>query len=78
MNDNNITVTTTSSHAQAGIELDLRDMMAVLLLKWKAILAVLLIGALLGFGVAQMKGGKETEPIGISCRTGVHADILRN
>ena len=63
MNENNITVVAKSAQKQDEIELDLRDLLANLLLKWKTILAVLLIGALLGFGVAQMKGGKETEPI---------------
>ena len=63
MNENNITVVAKPVQKQDEIELDLRDLLANLLLKWKTILAVLLIGALLGFGVAQMKGGKETEPI---------------
>ena len=36
--------------------LDLLDLLAVLILKWKRILAVVLIGAILGFGLAQLKG----------------------
>ena len=63
MNKNDVTIIAKTAETPAGIELDVLDMLAVLLLKWKMILAVLLIGALLGFGVAQMKGGKETEPI---------------
>ena len=63
MNENNITVVAKPAQKQDEIELDLRDLLANLLLKWKTILAVLLIGAILGFGVAQMKSGKETEPV---------------
>ena len=63
MNKNDVTIIAKTAETPAGIELDVLDMLAVLLLKWKMILAVLLIGALLGFGVAQMKGGKATEPV---------------
>ena len=37
--------------------------MAALLLKWKAILALLLIGAILGCSIALLKGGGEKKPI---------------
>ena len=57
MNENNIIVVAKSTQTQDEIELNLLDLLAELLLKWKSILALLLIGAILGFGVAQIKGG---------------------
>ena len=61
--ENNITLLTAPANEEDETELDLLDLLAVVLLKWKMILAVLLIGALLGFGVTKLKGGKETEPV---------------
>ena len=55
MNENNITVVAKSAQKQDEIELDLRDLLANLLLKWKTILAVLLIGAMLGLHQAETK-----------------------
>lgn len=63
MEENTITLMTVPVIEEDEEKLDLRDLFATILLKWKTILAVLLIGALLCFGVAQMKGGKETEPV---------------
>lgn len=45
------------------IEIDLLDMLADLLIKWKAILAVLLIGAILGCGWALYSGKKLNKPV---------------
>lgn len=61
MNENNITVVAKTAEAQDIIGLDLLDLLAVLLLKWKRILAVVLIGAILGFGLAQMRGNSSSD-----------------
>ena len=61
MNENNITVVAKTAETQDVIGLDLVDMLAVLLLKWKRILAVVLIGAILGFGLAQMRGNSSSD-----------------
>lgn len=62
MNENNITVMTVPAQVQNVIEIDLRDLLAKLLLKWKSILFFLLIGAILGCsGVLLMGGGKTNQ-----------------
>ena len=63
MNENNITVVTKPAQVQDQIELNLLDLLAVLMLKWKKILAFLLIGAILGCCGALMKSGGKKEPI---------------
>ena len=64
MNEKNITLMAMPSVNEEFTEIDLRDLLADFLLKWKRILALLLIGALLGFGAAKMKAAKQvTEPV---------------
>ena len=61
--DKNITVVARPAQTQNEVEIDLLDLLAALLLKWKTILAVLLIGAIVGCGGAVLKGGGEKEPV---------------
>ena len=63
MNENNITVVARPVQEQDEIEINLLDLLAALLLKWKTILAVLLIGAVVGCGAALLQGGGEKKAI---------------
>lgn len=63
MDENNITVVARPAQEQDEVEIDLLDLLAALLLKWKAILALLLVGAILGCSIALLKGGGEKKPI---------------
>lgn len=63
MNENNITVMAVPAQEQDEVEIDLLDLLADLLLKWKKILAFLLIGAILGCGGALLKGGGGAKPV---------------
>ena len=63
MNENNITVISKPAQKKDVIELDLLDLLAELFLKWKRILAFLLIGAILGYGGALVKSGGKAEPV---------------
>ena len=50
MEENTITVKAVPAMEEEETELDLRDLLAECLLRWKVILAFLLIGAILGYG----------------------------
>lgn len=63
MNENNITLMAMPAQEQNEAEIDLLDLLAVVLLKWKAIVALLLVGAVIGCGAALLKGGGETEAV---------------
>lgn len=63
MEENTITLMTVPAVDEEDTEIDLRDLLAELLLKWKAILALLLVGAILGCSIALMQGGGEKKPI---------------
>ena len=65
MEENTITLMTIPDMEEEETELDLRDLLAELLLKWKAILALLLVGAVLGFGWAHFRNRNVTEPVAI-------------
>lgn len=64
MNENNITVMAVPATDEDETELDLLDLLATMLLKWKQILAWFLICAILGCGYATMKNSRSnTEPV---------------
>ena len=63
MNENNITIMTSPAQKREELEIDLLDMLADLLLKWKKILAFILIGAILGCGGAMIKNGGEKKQV---------------
>ena len=63
MNENNTVVVARPAQEQDEIEIDLLDLLAALLLKWKTILAVLLIGAVVGCGAALLQGGGEKKAV---------------
>lgn len=66
MDEKNITVVAKPVQVQEEIELDLLDLLAVFLLKWKLILALLLVGAVLGYGWAHLKNANnKLEPVEI-------------
>ena len=56
MDKNNTTITVSTEEKEA--ELDLLNLLAECLLQWKKFLAMILIGAILGFGVAALKNSK--------------------
>lgn len=62
MNENSITVVTKPEQSHDGMMIELPDLLAVVLLKWKGILALMLVGAVLGFGWAQFKNRNAAEP----------------
>ena len=62
MNDNKMSITV-PSFSRNEIEIDLLDMLSDLLLKWKTVLAFLLIGAILGCGRTMLLGNDDTEPV---------------
>ena len=55
MNENSITVTDKQAQVQNVVEIDMLDLLANFLLKWKVIVALLLAGAVLGYGWARFK-----------------------
>ncbi len=63
MNENNITVLTNPVQMQDVMELDIRDLLAQLLLKWKKILSFILAGAILACGIALLKNNIEKKPV---------------
>lgn len=66
MDEKNITILANTAQIQKEVELDLLDLLAAFLLKWKVILALLLIGAALGCGWAHMKNANnKMEPVEI-------------
>ncbi|MBQ6611928.1 MAG: hypothetical protein IJH70_16020 [Oscillospiraceae bacterium] len=66
MDEKNITVVAKPAQVQEEIELDLLDLLAAFLLKWKMILALLLVGAFLGYGWAHFKNvNNKMEPVEI-------------
>lgn len=62
MDEKNITVVAQPEQTHDGVLIDLPDLLAVVLLRWKSILALLLVGALLGFGWARFKNSHTAEP----------------
>ena len=63
MDENNTIVVARPVQKQDEVEIDLLDLLAELLLKWKAILAVLLVGAVVGCGAALLQGGGEKKAV---------------
>lgn len=66
MDENKVTVVTKPAQTQDEVEIDLLDLLAALLLKWKLVLALLLVGAIVGYGGAYVKNANsKTEPVEI-------------
>ena len=66
MDEKNITVVAKPAQVQEEVELDLLDLLAAFLLKWKLILIMLLVGAVLGYGWAHFKNANnKIEPVEI-------------
>ena len=63
MNENNIAVLTNPLQMQDVMELDLRDLLAQMFLKWKKILMFFLVGAILACGIALLKNNMEKKPV---------------
>ena len=75
MNENNNPVWTMPAQEPDEMEIDLLDLMAELLLKWKAILALLLVGAMLGCGAALLMGGGKAEPVTDDAISGAKSQV---
>lgn len=66
MDEKNITVVAKPVQVQEEIELDLLDLLAVFLLKWKLVFIMLLVGVVLGYGWAHFKNANSRmEPVEI-------------
>ncbi|MCR5090924.1 MAG: hypothetical protein K6C08_15605 [Oscillospiraceae bacterium] len=63
MNERKITLVEKPTQEKKETELDLQDLLAYLLVKWKKIIAFLVIGALLGCGGALINNHQKKEPI---------------
>ena len=63
MDENTITLMTVPAAEEDETELDLLDLLADCLLRWKTVLALLLVGAVLGYSWAHVKNKNMAEPL---------------
>ena len=66
MDENKVTIVTRSAQEQEEVEIDLLNLLAELLLKWKIIVALLLVGVVLGYEWASFRNvNYKVEPVEI-------------
>ncbi len=63
MEEKNITLVSAPAMDEEDVELDLLSLLAECFLKWKTFVILVLVGAIIGFGLVSLKGSEESKPI---------------